>query len=268
MARPASVRVRGDGLRIGSAAVHLPGRAGRGRAGSPEQRARGAHRRARRQGADPLLRGRAALGDEVPAPGGGRRQEPAKSWRCSERRTTSTCGSWAPIRTRKSSSAVSRRRARSCSRIAASSSAASRPGAFSGDQLQMIADFVDRRGGGLLMLGGARSFGEGGYGGTPVADALPLLIDPRTRASEPAPLARLKIAPTRAGSGACGHADRGSPRRPRWRAGAELPLVTSRQRAAARQAWRDGAAQRHRRARTRAGMCSRRSGSAAARRSR
>ena len=52
-------------------------------------------------------------------------------------------------------------------------------GAFSGDQLQMIADFVDRRGGGLLMLGGARSFGEGGYGGTPVADALPLVIDPK-----------------------------------------------------------------------------------------
>jgi uncharacterized membrane protein len=73
--------------------------------------------------------------------------------------------------------------------------------AFSGDQLQMIADFVDRRGGGLLMLGGARSFAEGGYGGTPVADALPLLIDPRTRASDPASLniSRLKIAPTRAG---------------------------------------------------------------------
>ena len=29
------------------------------------------------------------------------------------------------------------------------------------------------------MLGGARSFGEGGYGGTPVADALPLAIDPQ-----------------------------------------------------------------------------------------
>jgi uncharacterized membrane protein len=72
-------------------------------------------------------------------------------------------------------------------------------GAFSGDQLQMIADFVDRRGGGLLMLGGARSFGEGGYGGTPVADALPLLIDPKTRASDPAPLARLKVAPTATG---------------------------------------------------------------------
>ena len=58
-------------------------------------------------------------------------------------------------------------------------------GAFSGDQLQMIADFVDRRGGGLLMIGGPRAFGEGGYGGTPVADALPLAIDPRTRASDP-----------------------------------------------------------------------------------
>lgn len=72
-------------------------------------------------------------------------------------------------------------------------------GVFSGDQLQMIAEFVERRGGGLLMLGGARAFGEGGYGGTPVADALPLLVDPRTRASDPAPLMRLKVTPTRAG---------------------------------------------------------------------
>jgi uncharacterized membrane protein len=99
-------------------------------------------------------------------------------------------------------------------------------GVFSGDQLQMIAEFVERRGGGLLMLGGARSFGEGGYGGTPVADALPLLIDPRTRASEPAGLARLKITPTRAGQvhavtqmAASEAASVG-----RW---AELPQVTS-----------------------------------------
>jgi uncharacterized membrane protein len=99
-------------------------------------------------------------------------------------------------------------------------------GAFSGDQLQMIADFVDRRGGGLLMLGGARSFGEGGYGGTPVADALPLLIDPRRRASDPSPLVRLKITPTRAGQA---HsltqiAQSESASMNRW---AELPLVTS-----------------------------------------
>jgi uncharacterized membrane protein len=72
-------------------------------------------------------------------------------------------------------------------------------GLFTGDQLQMIADFVDRRGGGLLVLGGPRALAEGGYGGTPVADALPLVIDPRTRASDPAPLVRLKVTPTRAG---------------------------------------------------------------------
>src|SRR5687767_9154388 len=99
-------------------------------------------------------------------------------------------------------------------------------GAFTGDQLQMIADFVDRRGGGLLMLGGARSFGEGGYGGTPVADALPLLIDPKTRASEPAPLARLKVAPTRAGQShaATQIAATEAASATRW---AELPQLTS-----------------------------------------
>ncbi|MEQ1760977.1 MAG: glutamine amidotransferase [Vicinamibacterales bacterium] len=72
-------------------------------------------------------------------------------------------------------------------------------GAFTGDQLQMIADFVDKRGGGLLMLGGPRSFGEGGYGGTPVAEALPLAINPGTRASETQTFERVTVGPTRAG---------------------------------------------------------------------
>ncbi len=72
-------------------------------------------------------------------------------------------------------------------------------GAFSGDQLQMISDFVDKRGGGLLMLGGARSFGEGGYAGTPVADALPLTIDPRARAGDSNRFSRMTVAPTRPG---------------------------------------------------------------------
>ncbi|MBI4263675.1 MAG: hypothetical protein HY657_04825 [Acidobacteria bacterium] len=97
--------------------------------------------------------------------------------------------------------------------------------AFSGDQLQMIADFVDRRGGGLLMLGGARAFGEGGYGGTPVADALPLAIDPKTRASEPVDLARLQVFPTRAGQAHASTqvADSESASLARWR---DLPQVT------------------------------------------
>ncbi len=72
-------------------------------------------------------------------------------------------------------------------------------GAFTGDQLKMIGEFVDRRGGGLLMLGGARSFGEGGYAGTSVADVLPFALDPSTRDQQPA-LARLAVKPTRAGA--------------------------------------------------------------------
>ena len=41
----------------------------------------------------------------------------------------------------------------------------------------MIADFVNKRGGGLLMLGGRRSFAEGGWGGTPVGEVLPVVIE-------------------------------------------------------------------------------------------
>jgi uncharacterized membrane protein len=74
-------------------------------------------------------------------------------------------------------------------------------GAFTGDQLRMISEFVERRGGGLLMLGGGRSFSEGGYAGTPVADALPVVLDRVTRALDTWQIARLKIRPTRAGEG-------------------------------------------------------------------
>jgi len=99
-------------------------------------------------------------------------------------------------------------------------------GLFTGDQLQMIADFVDRRGGGLLVLGGPRALGEGGYGGTPVADAIPLIIDPGTRASDPAPLARLKVAPTKPGQthAATQLAPTALASLARW---STLPLVTS-----------------------------------------
>ena len=49
---------------------------------------------------------------------------------------------------------------------------------FTLDQLRMIADFVSQRGGGLLMLGGRRAFSEGGYADTPVAEVLPVLLEP------------------------------------------------------------------------------------------
>ena len=76
--------------------------------------------------------------------------------------------------------------------------------AFTGDQLRMIAEFVEKRGGGLLVLGGSGSFSEGGYAGTPVADVLPVVLDRVVRAAAangPAVSTALAIRPTRAGEG-------------------------------------------------------------------
>ena len=72
-------------------------------------------------------------------------------------------------------------------------------GAFTGDQLRMIAEFVERRGGGLLVLGGGRSFAEGSYAGTPVADVMPVVLERAQRTGGAPELARLKVHPTRAG---------------------------------------------------------------------
>ena len=72
-------------------------------------------------------------------------------------------------------------------------------GAFTGDQLRMIADFVEKRGGGLLMLGGPRAFAEGSYAGTPVADVLPVILERPSKTVDPSQVARLKVRPTRDG---------------------------------------------------------------------
>jgi len=71
--------------------------------------------------------------------------------------------------------------------------------ALTGDQLKMIAEFVDRRGGGLLMLGGPRAFAEGGWTGTAVADVLPVVLD-RNRVMAKGTVMRLNVKPTRAGN--------------------------------------------------------------------
>src|SRR5436305_2365013 len=67
---------------------------------------------------------------------------------------------------------------------------------FSPEQLRMIADFVSKRGGGLLVLGGRRSFAEGGWNGTPVGEVLPVIPD----AANPKYLSMLDVRPTRAGA--------------------------------------------------------------------
>ena len=68
---------------------------------------------------------------------------------------------------------------------------------FTHDQLQMIADFVNKRGGGLLALGGRHAFSEGGFAGTPLAEILPVELQPDATNREY--FAELKVKPTRAG---------------------------------------------------------------------
>jgi uncharacterized membrane protein len=70
--------------------------------------------------------------------------------------------------------------------------------AFSPEQLRMLGDFANKRGGGLLMLGGRRAFAEGGWGGTPVGDVLPVVIENGTK--QPSYFAELSARPTRAGA--------------------------------------------------------------------
>ena len=48
---------------------------------------------------------------------------------------------------------------------------------FTGDQLRMLADFVSRRGGGLIALGGRAALAEGGFAATPLAEVLPVALD-------------------------------------------------------------------------------------------
>ncbi len=67
---------------------------------------------------------------------------------------------------------------------------------FAPDQQSLIARFVAERGGGLLMLGGAESFRQGGYFRTPVGDALPVYLD---RAPEPVAGATWRFQLTREG---------------------------------------------------------------------
>lgn len=48
---------------------------------------------------------------------------------------------------------------------------------FTHDQLSLLQEFVSRRGGGLMMLGGKDSFADGKYMHTPVAEMLPVYLD-------------------------------------------------------------------------------------------
>src|SRR5204863_6649329 len=68
--------------------------------------------------------------------------------------------------------------------------------AFTPEQQRMLSDFVDVRGGGLLALGGLLSFGEGGWTGTPLAAALPVVIEPPGGKKVPEEVDELIVRPT------------------------------------------------------------------------
>ena len=50
-------------------------------------------------------------------------------------------------------------------------------GFFTQDRMLLLQKFVSRRGGGLLMLGGAKSFRSGDYARTPIGELLPVYLD-------------------------------------------------------------------------------------------
>ncbi len=57
--------------------------------------------------------------------------------------------------------------------------------ALSEDQMRALAEHVEKYAGGLIMIGGAGSFGPGGYGGAPVEKALPVEMALKNREKKP-----------------------------------------------------------------------------------
>jgi uncharacterized membrane protein len=96
---------------------------------------------------------------------------------------------------------------------------------FSADQLRMIADFVSRRGGGLMVLGGRASLSEGGFADTPLSDVLPITLT-RGEPNVDGPATTMKIRPTRAGEAHAALQVRGSVAASRARWDSMPPLTT------------------------------------------
>jgi hypothetical protein len=97
---------------------------------------------------------------------------------------------------------------------------------FTRDQLQMLADFVSLRGGGLLLLGGRHAFGEGGYADTPLAPVMPIVIAGEAVPDSLTFLADIKaeLTPAGAASAATQVAATEEKTAARWKT---LPAVTS-----------------------------------------
>jgi hypothetical protein len=97
--------------------------------------------------------------------------------------------------------------------------------AFSQEQLRLFEDFVDIRGGGLLVLGGRSALAEGGWAGTALANALPVLLG-RANSKPLDPPLELTVRPTRSGQAhpATQIADTEAAAAAKWK---ELPPLTA-----------------------------------------
>ena len=117
--------------------------------------------------------------------------------------------------------------------------------AFSPEQQRMLEDFVDVRGGSLIALGGDASFSEGGWAGTPLAEALPVTLDRAVKGAARY-FDQLLVRPTKAGTfhPATQITDKEADAAAKWR---DLHAALDRQHHQRRQAGRHGAARRRRR---------------------
>lgn len=93
---------------------------------------------------------------------------------------------------------------------------------FSDDQLRLINDFVSERGGSLLMLAGPKGLGNGGWGQSAIADALPARLPPSTVSSFERLKAPVSLTPQGADLQMLRFATSDDENRQRWR---DLPEV-------------------------------------------
>jgi uncharacterized membrane protein len=89
-------------------------------------------------------------------------------------------------------------------------------GYFTPAQKDLLRQFVDRRGGGLLLLGGRFSLADGGWGGSELADLLPVELPNRKNTFQRAP-AGVELTPTGADSLICRLVDDPARNTERWK---------------------------------------------------
>jgi uncharacterized membrane protein len=89
-------------------------------------------------------------------------------------------------------------------------------GYFTPVQKDLIRQFVDRRGGGLLLLGGRFALGDGGWGGSELADLLPVNLPSRKNTFERVP-ATVELTPAGADSLICRLVDDPARNAERWK---------------------------------------------------